>query len=196
MRIIAGTHSRLLLKSPKGMRTRPTSGRTRAAFFNICQNTIEGARFLDLCAGSGAMGFEALSRGAASVCFIDSSRDAVSCIKANARSLQVEGCCTILEGEWRFWIEKLEKKGELFDLIFADPPYGQLVERGIYMSEKIIRTVDTSPILAPGGLLFVEEDSACIHPLEGLSHLQLRDTRRFGRTAMQHYLSTQSEESV
>ena len=122
MRIIAGQYRGQRLKAPKGPQTRPTASRLREALFNICQNRIERARFLDLYAGSGAMGFEALSRGAESAVFIDAHKEAIQCIEANAASLQVQSQIQVFRGEAIATLAWLEKQGDPFDIIYADPP--------------------------------------------------------------------------
>ena len=83
MRVIAGTARRLPLVTPKGMETRPTTDRIKETLFNILQNDLPGCHFLDLFAGSGAIGIEALSRGAAKAVFVDNSKEALSCIRQN-----------------------------------------------------------------------------------------------------------------
>src|SRR5437016_10865163 len=90
MRIIAGEFKKAKILTPKGDATRPTQGRLREAVFNICQHEIIGANFLDICAGSGAMGLEALSRNAKSATFIDNSREAVQTISDNIKNFQLE----------------------------------------------------------------------------------------------------------
>ena len=87
MRVIAGTARRLLLKAPVGMDTRPTTDRIKETLFNMLQNDIYGSRFLDLFSGSGAIGIEALSRGAQSAVFVENQREALSCIRENQRTV-------------------------------------------------------------------------------------------------------------
>src|SRR5437016_7699125 len=107
MHIIGGRYRNRTIAAPKGLATRPTSGALRESLFNICQHYIEGARFLDLFAGSGAMGLEALSRGAGHAFFIDNSRDAVNCLKGNAKKLLVEEQVTIRYGDVFQILERL-----------------------------------------------------------------------------------------
>src|SRR5690606_33771897 len=99
----------------------PTQGMLREAVFNICQNRIEEARFLDLYAGSGAMGFEALSRGAKSVVMVEQNKQAYLCIQENAKTLQVEP--KIFQMPSQRALQCMAKEGYLFDLIYIDPPY-------------------------------------------------------------------------
>ncbi len=137
MRIIGGKYRGRKLKSPPTVRTRPTSDRLREALFNILAPRIEGARFLDLCAGTGAVGIEALSRGAAQVTFVDKSRTMCALIEANLWPLQVEKeRYVVITSEAAAFLRNLSKVGApsltvgllprsatAFDLVFFDPPY-------------------------------------------------------------------------
>ena len=124
MRVIAGTARRLPLVTPKGMETRPTTDRIKETLFNILQNDLPGCHFLDLFAGSGAIGIEALSRGAAKAVFVDNSKEALSCIRQN-----------------------LEKTH--FDIIFMDPPYQLNAEKEVLtaIADSKIADEDTQIII-------------------------------------------------
>lgn len=192
MYIIAGLYRRQRLISPKGAGTRPTASRLREALFNICQNLVEGVRFLDLFAGSGAMGFEALSRGAQFVTFIDAHKEAIHCIRQNAAHLQVNDQCLILQGEVFSLLTRLHKQGQVFDIIFADPPYCTPVSlspasSNVFYSSKIIEWIDTHSMLTKGGRLFIEEDFNHQPQLENLNTLELKDSRRIGHASLQQY---------
>lgn len=188
MFIIAGLHRRQRLMTPKGPQTRPTSNRLREALFNICQHQIEGARFLDIFAGSGAMGFEALSRGASTSAFIESHKEALHCITSNAAHLGLQEQTQILRGDVFSMLNFLEKKGQTFDIIYADPPYNTFVPgTTLLYSAQIIQWVDTHPLLNPGGLLFVEEDIRSEPKHDHLATLAFKDSRRFGQAALQQY---------
>lgn len=123
MRVIAGQYKRRLLLAPKGHTTRPVPDRLKESLFSILQPWLQGARVLDLCSGSGAMGIEALSRGAAWVTFVDSSSDAIHVLKQNLKSLRIESCFAIFPCDVDLALKRLEQAGETFDLIFFDPPY-------------------------------------------------------------------------
>ncbi|MFN2577443.1 MAG: 16S rRNA (guanine(966)-N(2))-methyltransferase RsmD [Pyrinomonadaceae bacterium] len=125
MRVIAGKFRGRKLKSPPSLRTRPTSDRLRETVFNILAPRIEGARFLDLCAGTGAVGIEALSRGAAHVTFVDQSRKMCKLIEANLEALKVhDDEIAIVTAEASECLRKRVKKAAVpFDIIFFDPPY-------------------------------------------------------------------------
>jgi 16S rRNA (guanine(966)-N(2))-methyltransferase RsmD len=124
MRVIAGKYRGRKLKSPPSLQTRPTSDRLRETLFNILAPRIEAARFLDLCAGTGAVGIEALSRGAAAVTLVDQSRRMCALIEANLEALQIADQTELVTAEALEFLRRRTKKGaETFDIIFFDPPY-------------------------------------------------------------------------
>ncbi|MCE2983563.1 MAG: 16S rRNA (guanine(966)-N(2))-methyltransferase RsmD [Parachlamydia sp.] len=187
MHIISGLYRRHPLAAPKTQLTRPTASRLREALFNICQNYIEAVDFLDIFAGSGAMGFEALSRGAASATFIDSSKEAIRCIEKNAAALNVKSASHIIYGEVISQLGRLAARQKGYGIIFADPPYLTMGDSSLYLSEEILVLFDKSPLLLPSGDLFLEEDHR-FQPREGLlQNLQLIDQRRMGPAVLQHY---------
>ncbi len=121
IRIIAGEFKGRRLKTPAGDRVRPTADRVREAWFSILQRQVRGARVLDLFAGSGALGFESLSRGAASADFVEVHRASLAALKANAGTLKVEDRVTIHRVDGLRFAGRL-RPGE-YDVAFADPPY-------------------------------------------------------------------------
>src|SRR5229473_7004975 len=125
MRIISGKYRGRKLKSPPSLQTRPTSDRLRETLFNILTSRIEGARFLDLCAGSGAVGIEALSRGAAHVTFVDRSRQMYALIETNLKALDVsdDEIQVVSREALEFLRRRATKEAVAFDIIFFDPPY-------------------------------------------------------------------------
>lgn len=155
MRIIAGKYRGRKLKSPPSLKTRPTSDRLRETLFNILAPRIKGARFLDLCAGSGAVGIEALSRGAAQVTFVDRSRKMYALIETNLALLNVGDDETevVSREALDFLSRSVKKKAEPFDVIFFDPPYETDYEEVLdYIGEELAR------LLAPEGVVVVEHD--------------------------------------
>ncbi len=122
MRIVAGTARGRKIVAPEGLQVRPTAERVRQATFNAldARGAIEEARVLDLFAGSGAMGFEALSRGAAHATFVEQDRMALKCIKENIDHLDVADQCTIVRSEVNAFVAR---DNSAFDLVIADPPY-------------------------------------------------------------------------
>jgi 16S rRNA (guanine966-N2)-methyltransferase len=121
IRIIAGEFKGRRLKTPTGRSVRPTADRVREAWFSILQHVVPGARVLDLFAGSGALGFEALSRGAVSVDFVEVHRASLVVLKANAETLKVEDRVTIHRVDGLRFAERLHAGA--YDVAFADPPY-------------------------------------------------------------------------
>ena len=131
MRVIAGIARSVPLITPKGLETRPTSDQIKETLFNMLQGYTEGANFLDLYAGSGQIGIEALSRGAEFVAFVEKSDEAVKCIKANVDKTKFADKSMILKLEVLSGIRTLELEKKRFDIVFLDPPYNQGLEQGI-----------------------------------------------------------------
>ena len=127
MRIIAGSAHSLPLKSLPGEETRPTTDRIKETLFNIIQNDVPGAVFLDLFAGSGSIGLEAISRGAKKAVFVESSRKAAACIRDNISFTKFDSSCELLVTDAVSAVGKLYGR-EVFDIIFMDPPYGKDLE--------------------------------------------------------------------
>ena len=127
MRVIAGTRRSMPLKAPLGMDTRPTQDRTKETLFNVLQNEIPGAEFLDLFAGSGAISIEALSRGASHATLVENNKNAVSCIKDNLKFTKFSDEATLMETDVMAALYKLDGHKE-FDIVFMDPPYNLEIE--------------------------------------------------------------------
>ena len=150
MRIITGSARGARLKAPPGDGTRPTADRTREALFSMLGSRVPDARVLDLFAGTGALGLEALSRGAQSAVLIDRATCAV--LAENVRRTRMEECAEIRRGDVYGQAAELAHDGRAFDLIFADPPYGQ--------GDNARVLVAAGGLLAPGGLLVLEQGAA------------------------------------
>ena len=131
MRVIAGIARSVPLITPRGLETRPTSDQIKETLFNMLQGYTEGANFLDLYAGSGQIGIEALSRGAEFAAFVEKSDEAVKCIKANVDKTKFNDKSMILKLEVLSGIRALELEKKRFDIVFLDPPYNQGLEQGI-----------------------------------------------------------------
>ena len=123
MRVIAGAARGIPLKTPEGLRTRPTAERVKEGLFSAIQFEIPGARVLDLFAGSGALALEALSRGADFAALADRDREAVSCIRRNGEKLRFMDAMRIYAGDWRQALSQMKGEERRFDLVFLDPPY-------------------------------------------------------------------------
>lgn len=187
MQIIAGKFRHRKLTSPTGNKTRPTASHLRESFFNICQNYIQDAVFLDLFAGSGMIGFEALSRGASSCLFVESDKKAIRCLLQNIEILNVEGQTQILTKDAFRSLDSLKKNHSKFDIIFADPPYYTTEQTTSQISLEVIKWIDQNDLLTPSGFLFVEEALAFQPQIEDLKTLKLKSSRRFSNTVLQQY---------
>lgn len=145
MRVIAGEARGRRLETREGMEVRPTPERVKEALFNILQFQIEGRRVLDLFAGSGQLGLEALSRGAAHAVFVDASRDSLEVVKRNIRALGMEAKSSVFQMDFSAF---LLRRQEPFDIVFLDPPY----RSGCL--EKALPLV--AAVTAPGGTIIAE----------------------------------------
>lgn len=128
MRVIAGSARRLLLKTPAGTNTRPTTDRIKETLFNMLQRELGGRVFLDLFAGSGGIGIEALSRGAKHACFADSSREAIACVRENLTHTKLADRATVYAMDAGAALSRMSAEKRKFDIVFLDPPYGKGLE--------------------------------------------------------------------
>ena len=171
MRIIAGLYGGRRLVAPPGVETRPTSDRVREALFSMLASDVDGARVLDLFAGSGALGLEALSRGAAEVHFVDSAPPAVAAVRANLQALGAQA--RVERRDWRAAVRSASAAGRQYDLVFLDPPYRLADKLGAELAEAL------PDVLAPDALVVCESDRST--PLD-LPTLTLQTERRYGKT--------------
>ncbi len=149
MRIIAGTARSLPLKTVAGMDTRPTTDRIKETLFNIIQDEVPGSYFLDLFAGSGQIGLEAVSRGAAYAVFVEHDKKAAACIEENIRFTKFTDRTKLYQADVLSAIRSMEGRYR-FDVIFMDPPYGQGLE------EQVLRELSGRSLLKEGGIIIVE----------------------------------------
>ena len=172
MRVIAGSFRSRTLQAPAGLATRPTSDRLRETLFNVLAPRIQGADFLDLYAGSGAVGIEALSRGAAHATFVERAAPALAGIRHN---LDVTGLAARAEVVGRDVFGYLREPPAPFDVIFVAPPQW----RGLW--PRAVALLDREPVwLADGALVVAQHDPSESIPLD-LAHLELADERSYGR---------------
>ncbi len=150
MRIIAGQYKGRRLKALEGMAVRPTSDRMRETLFNILAPRIEDARFVDVCAGSGAVGIEALSRGAAHVTFIDAARKAVSVISENLRHCGITEDYKLISRDAVMAMKYFAQEKQQFDIFYFDPPY----DSEIY--SPVLWQIAQNNLLAEDGIVIVE----------------------------------------
>ena len=170
MRVIAGTYGGRTLQAPPGAATRPTADRVREALFSILADRVPDARVLDLFAGSGALGLEALSRGADSVTFVDDAPAAIRVVKANLEAL--EAAATVRQTDALRFLAAASGNGAQYDLVFLDPPYRHAERLARPLSEAL------PAVLAPGAVAVAESDRRAPLALD----LPLHDERRYGDT--------------
>jgi 16S rRNA (guanine(966)-N(2))-methyltransferase RsmD len=170
VRVIAGRYGGRRLTAPPGTDTRPTSDRVREALFSILGARVEGARVLDLFAGSGALGIEALSRGAAEATFVDRAPAAIRALKANLQALEIEA--EVVRADALAALRTARAAAREYDLLFLDPPYRHAERLAPVLTEAI------EGLMAPGGSVVSESDRRAPLPLD----LPLTDERRYGDT--------------
>ncbi|MFV0343224.1 MAG: 16S rRNA (guanine(966)-N(2))-methyltransferase RsmD [Anaerocolumna sp.] len=150
MRVIAGKAKRIVLKTAQGLDTRPTTDRIKETLFNMINNRLVDCDFLDLFSGSGAIGIEAISRGAHHSIFVENNKNAITCIKENLHNTKLMDQATILNSEVLTAIRTLEISGKVFDVVFMDPPYNCQYE------EQVLRLLQSSNIIYCDTLIIVE----------------------------------------
>jgi 16S rRNA (guanine(966)-N(2))-methyltransferase RsmD len=167
VRIIAGIYKGRKLIEFKGTDVRPTSDMARESLFNILRDRIEDAVFLDAFSGTGAVGIEALSRGAGKVFFNDLNRESIKIIKQNLEIIKSPNNAEVSNGDA---ILLMERKESVFDIIFLDPPYTlEIKKNALIASKKALKT---------GGIVILEDEKFFDEEIEGLT---LFDKRRYGR---------------
>jgi 16S rRNA (guanine966-N2)-methyltransferase len=167
LRIVAGRYGGRRIATPRGRDTRPTSDRVREALFSIL-GPLDGARVLDLFAGSGALGLEALSRGAASATLVERAPAAVQVLRDNVADLGADA--EVVAADARAYLRFAREQGAQYDLVFLDPPYRAAAGLG--------RELELQPVLAAGARVVAESDRRS--PLE--LGLPVTDERRYGDT--------------
>ena len=157
MRVIAGQYKSRPLKTLTGLNTRPTSDRLRETLFNVLTardpQALEGSVWIDLFAGTGAVGIEALSRGASQVTFVDNSKAATQVIRENVQSLGIAKEVVVVEGEAVKALRQLKKNGATVDYVFIDPPYA---DEGAYADT--LAALGVSSVLRVNAVVVVEHD--------------------------------------
>lgn len=149
MRVIAGSAKRMPLKTVEGMDTRPTTDRIKETLFNMISEYLADSNFLDLFSGSGAIGIEALSRGAAHASFVEQSKKAMDCIRDNLKFTRLDERAEVYETDVINALSRMEGK-RVFDYVFMDPPYNQLLEK------KVLEYLQKSSLLSEDALIIVE----------------------------------------
>jgi 16S rRNA (guanine966-N2)-methyltransferase len=170
MRVIAGRYGGRRLEAPAGAGTRPTADRVREALFSILGARVDGARVLDLFAGAGTLGLEALSRGATAATFVERAPRALAALRANVAALGADA--EVVRAEALRWLRGASRSARQYDLVFLDPPYRRAADLGAQLSALL------PPVLAPGALVVAESDRRS--PLE--LTFTATDERRYGDT--------------
>jgi 16S rRNA (guanine966-N2)-methyltransferase len=181
MRITGGMHRSRALRAPRGTATRPTSDRVREALFSILesQGRVEGARVLDLYAGTGALALDALSRGAARATLVESARDALVALRANVSALDLGALATVVAAPVERSTAAVAAAGP-FDLVLADPPYADLAD-----AARALAAIVAAGALAEGALVVLEHAAPDAPP--DIPDLETTSTRRYGDTALTFY---------
>ncbi|MGB9500478.1 MAG: 16S rRNA (guanine(966)-N(2))-methyltransferase RsmD [Dissulfuribacterales bacterium] len=188
MRIIGGKLKGKKLTPFRGNSTRPTTDRVRESIFNICASKISNANVLDLFAGTGALGLEALSRGAASAVFIDSATNSVKTIYKNIESCRMADRAKVIKWDILKNLNCLYGKRAIYDLIFMDPPYN---ENAI---GPVLKNLINSDVLKTGTTIIIEH-SVSKSILENIGGYDLTDRRKYGKTLVS-FLTVMLQENL
>lgn len=177
MRVITGSARGVTLKTPQGQATRPTTERVKEALFSAIQFDIPGARVLDLFAGTGQLGIEALSRGARRAVFVDQQKAAADLVRENLRRTRLEDRAQVVQGAYESYLSRCREK---FDLIFLDPPYAET------FLENALKRISEIDILSDNGIIVAESPVGKALPGE-LPGFFLKKSYRYGITAITLY---------
>ena len=183
MRVIAGTAKGRKLVTPEGMNTRPTTDMLKEALFGMIQFDVPGAEFLDLFAGSGGVGIEALSRGAVSLDSVEQDAKALSCIRTNLKTIGFAEKAKVWPMPVERALQQLAAQGRRFDMIFMDPPYSKGWE------EKVAALISEYDLLKTDGILIVESASETIVRVDGLDVVKEKVYKTTRFTFMQPMVS-------
>jgi len=186
MRVITGSARGVRLQTPDGMQTRPTADKVKEALFSIIQFEIEGRRILDLFAGTGQLGIEALSRGAKHCVFVDERADAVKLVQENLRRTRLEGLAQVIRSDYLAYLASARGP---FDVIFLDPPYAEK------FLENSLRKISEIDILSRGGIIICERptEKASLRPIPGYS---CSKDYRYGKTFLTVFRKEESAEAL
>lgn len=177
MRVITGMAKGVVLKTPDGMATRPTTDRVKEALFSIIQFEIPGAAVLDLFGGTGQLGIEALSRGAKSAVFVDAADNACRLIRENLRRTKLEEAGKVVRSDYLAYLEHCR---ETFQIIFLDPPYAEV------FLENALKRITEIDILQSGGIIVAERPAGKELPWEYPGYTRSKDYQ-YGKTLLTVY---------
>ena len=183
MRVVSGSAKGRKLKAPKTPGTRPVMDRVKTALFDILAGDVRDTRFLDLFAGTGSIGIEALSRGATSATFVELGAEALRCVRANLAITGFTNRAEVMRADAFLFLASAHAAGRRFDIVYIAPPQ----YKG--MAVRALTRLDTAPVTEPGGLVIAQ-----VHPTErpeladlALRHLRPYDERRYGSTLLLFY---------
>ena len=177
MRVITGKARGVLLKTPEGMLTRPTSDRVKEALFSIVNFDLPGANVLDLFAGTGQLGIEALSRGAKHAVFVDAREDACKIVRENLRRTKLENEAKVVRGDYLDYLRRCKEK---YDIILLDPPYAEV------FLENALKCITEIDILHSGGIIVAERPLGKELPWEFDGFTRSKDYK-YGKTLITIY---------
>lgn len=180
MRVISGTAKGIQLKTPDGMKTRPTADRVKEALFSIIQFEISGAKVLDLFGGTGQLGIEALSRGASGAVFVDHGEDACRIIRENLRRTGFAPKASVVRADY---MDYLNRCSEQFGIILLDPPYAEV------FLENALKRITEIDILQSGGIIIAERPVGKELPWSPERYLRSRDYK-YGKTLLSVFRKT------
>jgi 16S rRNA (guanine966-N2)-methyltransferase len=183
LRVTGGSLSGRRFRVPQGD-VRPTSDRVRESLFGRLGD-LDGARVLDLYAGSGALGIEAISRGATEVTFVEQDARTLGVLRANLAELGIDSIASVVAGDVPAAVRRLGRAKERFDLVLIDPPYAS--EEPLRAFEALVDTA----VLSPGAMVVLERDRR--HPSPGVEGLSALDERRYGDTVVARFIAGQTE---
>jgi 16S rRNA (guanine966-N2)-methyltransferase len=183
MRVVSGSAKGRKLKAPKTPGTRPVMDRVKTALFDILAGDVRDTRFLDLFAGTGSIGIEALSRGATSATFVELGAEALRCVRENLAITGFTNRAEVMRADAFLFLASAHAAGRRFDIVYIAPPQ----YKG--MAVRALTQLDTAPVTEPGGLVIAQ-----VHPTErleladlALRHLRPYDERRYGSTLLLFY---------
>lgn len=184
MRITGGTHRGRVLKAPPGRDVRPASDMIRQALFNILGPRVEGAAVLDLFAGTGSLGLDALSRGAERVTFVEKDRRVAQYVRENAGAIGCAECARVLSFDLLTESARLRDAGGPFDVVFVAPPYPLM--RAVAPSSPVgalLESLWTGAVVKPGGIVILQHDRRT--PVADVwPHARVADRRTYGKTTL------------
>lgn len=191
MRVIAGSARGMPLQSLEGEKTRPIQDRTKGSLFNIVSGVIPDSHILDMYAGTGSIGIEALSRGAASCIFVENDRTAVEVIKKNLEVTKLRDKAQVLLSDVFEVVPYLERNKVKVDIVFTTPPY-PLVEKSAYRDNLLVllSVLCSKQIVQPDGFIILQLRKTTFEMPPDAPHLELFDTRTYGDTQLSFFRNT------